>query len=49
MSYANKRHRMELLFILLFRYVRQVRSDRIRKMAAAAAERAKQSAPVLMK
>ena len=51
---------MELTFILLFRYVRKVRAeklqeyadmaaDRAKKVADAAASKAKRAAPVLMK
>lgn len=51
---------MELTFLILFRYVRKVRaeklqkyaemaSDRARKVADAAASKAKQAAPVLVK
>jgi hypothetical protein len=41
--------RMELVFVLLFRYVRKVRQEQLRKFAAIAAERAKAAAPVLIK
>ncbi|EON65142.1 hypothetical protein W97_04379 [Coniosporium apollinis CBS 100218] len=54
------KERMELTFLILFRYVRKVRaeklqkyaemaSDRARKVADAAASKAKQAAPVLVK
>lgn len=51
---------MELMFLILFRYVRKVRAeklqkyadmaaDRAKKVADAAASKAKQAAPVLVK
>jgi hypothetical protein len=40
---------MELTFILLFRYVRQVREQQLRKVAAIAQEQVKKAAPVLLK
>jgi len=41
--------RIELGFILLFRYLRQIRSQQLAKAAAFAAEKAKSAAPVLVK
>jgi len=41
--------RMELLFILLFRYLRQVRGKQLRKVAEIAQGQAKRVAPVVLK
>lgn len=41
--------RVELLFILLFRRVRQLRQAKLQQLAEAAAQRVKQAAPVLIK
>lgn len=46
---ADKTHRIELQFILLFRYFRQVRADKLQKLANIAAEKAAKAAPVLTK
>ncbi|KAF2278354.1 putative peroxisomal carrier protein [Westerdykella ornata] len=43
------KERIELMFILLFRYVRQLRAKQLQKLADIAAEKARQSAPVLVK
>lgn len=43
------KERMELLFILLFRYVRKVRAEKLQKLADIAAEKAKSAAPILTK
>jgi len=43
------KERIELTFILLFRYFRQVRAEKLQKLAALAAEKAQQTAPVLIK
>jgi len=43
------KERVELLFILLFRYVRQLRQKKLQQLAEAAAQRVKQAAPVLIK
>jgi len=43
------KERMELAFILLFRYVRQVREKQLRKVAQMAQEQAKRVAPVVLK
>jgi len=43
------KERIELGFILLFRYLRQIRSQQLAKAAAFAAEKAKSAAPVLVK
>ncbi|KAF2714090.1 mitochondrial carrier [Pleomassaria siparia CBS 279.74] len=43
------KERIELSFILLFRYVRQVRAEKLQKLAAYAAEKARQGGPVLVK
>jgi hypothetical protein len=49
LSTANKPRRIELTFILLFRYVRQVRAEKLQKLAEYAAEKARQGRPVLIK
>ncbi|KAF1966792.1 peroxisomal carrier protein [Bimuria novae-zelandiae CBS 107.79] len=43
------KERIELSFILLFRYLRQVRAEKLQKLADIAAEKAQQSRPVLLK
>ncbi|KAF2219396.1 peroxisomal adenine nucleotide transporter 1 [Elsinoe ampelina] len=43
------KERVELMFILLFRYFRQLRADKLQKLADVAAAQAKKAAPVLMK
>jgi hypothetical protein len=43
------KERMELMFILLFRYVRKLRAEKLQKVAAYAAEKAKKVAPVMIK
>lgn len=43
------KERIELMFILLFRYVRQVRAKQLEKLAAIAAEKAAKARPALMK
>lgn len=43
------KERIELVFILLFRYVRQVRADKLQKLADYAAEKARQGGPLLAK
>lgn len=43
------KERVELLFLLLFRYVRKLRADQLRKVADLAAEQAKKVAPVILK
>lgn len=40
---------MELLFILLFRYLRKIRSEQLQKAADLAASKAKQVLPVIAK
>jgi hypothetical protein len=40
---------MELTFILLFRYVKQLRETHLRKIAELAQARAKNAPPVLLK
>ena len=49
LSIANKPSRIELTFILLFRYVRQVRAEKLQKLAEYAAEKARQGRPILVK
>lgn len=41
--------RIELIFILLFRYFRQVRAEKLQKLADYAAEKARKGGPVLVK
>ena len=43
------KERMELIFILLFRYFRELRAKKLQQLADIAAEKAKQSAPILVK
>ncbi|KAG9232256.1 mitochondrial carrier domain-containing protein [Amylocarpus encephaloides] len=43
------KERMELLFILLFRYLRKIRSEQLQKAADLAASKAKQALPLLSK
>jgi len=43
------KERTELLFIVLFRYVRQLRHDQLQKLAVIAQEQAKKASPVLLK
>ncbi|KAI4720898.1 hypothetical protein E4T48_02803 [Aureobasidium sp. EXF-10727] len=43
------KERMELMFVLLFRYVRKLRAEKLQKVAEFAAEKAKKVAPVMMK
>jgi len=40
---------MEILFIVLFAYLRKLRSTQLQKIADAAAEKAKHALPVLAK
>lgn len=46
---ANRKCRIELQFILLFRYFRQIRAEKLQKLANIAAEKAGKVAPVLTK
>lgn len=43
------KERVELLFILLFRYVRKLRAEKLQKVADMAASHARKVAPALMK
>ncbi|KAF2198615.1 mitochondrial carrier [Delitschia confertaspora ATCC 74209] len=43
------KERMELAFILLFRYFRQLRDEKLRKLADMAAEKAQSAGPILTK
>lgn len=43
------KERMELMFILLFRYFREVRAKKLQQLADLAAEKAKQAGPILVK
>ena len=47
--YADKCSRVELLFILLFAYMRRLKAEQLRKAANAMAEKAKQVRPALVK
>ena len=40
---------MELLFVLLFRYLRKLRSEQLQKAAEIAADKAKQALPLIAK
>jgi len=46
---TNTRCRIELSFILLFRYFRQIRAEKLQKLADLAAEKAGKVAPILVK
>jgi hypothetical protein len=48
-STADPVYRLELIFILLFRYLRKLRSDQLRKAAELAASKAKQALPLIVK
>ncbi|KAF2641237.1 mitochondrial carrier [Massarina eburnea CBS 473.64] len=43
------KERVELIFVLLFRYLRQVRAEKLQKLADYAAEKARKGGPVLVK
>jgi len=43
------KERMELVFILLFRYFRELRNKKLQQLANIAAEKAKQAGPILVK
>lgn len=43
------KERVELLFVLLFAYVRRLRAEKLQKLADIAAEKAKKAAPILVK
>jgi len=43
------KEKMEFLFVLLFRYLRKVRAEKLQKVADLAAAQAKKVAPVMMK
>lgn len=40
---------MELLFVVLFRYLRKLRSDQLQKATELAASKAKQTLPLIVK
>lgn len=40
---------MEILFVLLFRYLRNLRSEQLQKAASLAAEKAAQALPLIVK
>jgi hypothetical protein len=48
-SHTDIHRRIELSFILLFRYVRQIRAEKLQKLADIAAQKAGKVAPVLVK
>lgn len=43
------KERIELVFVLLFRYLRQVRAEKLQKLADLAADKARRGAPILAK
>lgn len=43
------KERLELMFVLLFRYVRKLRAEKLQKVADYAAEKAKKVTPVMIK
>ena len=43
------KERIELVFVLLFRYLRQVRAEKLQKLADLAADKARRGAPILVK
>jgi len=43
------KERVELLFILLFAYLRKLRDERLKKMASATAAKLKENSPVVLK
>jgi len=43
------KERVELIFILLFRYIRQLKAQQLQKLAVVAAEKARQAAPLVAK
>jgi len=43
------KEKMELLFVLLFRYLRKIRAEKLQKIADLAAAQANKVAPVMMK
>ena len=45
---ANNR-RVEILFMVLYAYVRRIRKERLQKLAELAATKVKEAAPVLLK
>ena len=46
---TDRAHRVELGFILLFRYVRKVRAEQLAKLASIASEKARLLTPVIAK
>lgn len=42
-------NRMELLFIVFFRYLRKIKSEQLQKAADLAASKVKQALPLVMK
>jgi len=49
LAHTDLTRRIELSFILLFRYFRQIRADRLQKLANIAAVKAGNVAPILIK
>lgn len=43
------KERIELIFVLLFRYFRKMRAEKLQKLAEIAAEKAGKSSPILVK
>jgi Mitochondrial carrier protein len=43
------KERVELVFLVLFVYLRKFRDERLKKMAVAAAEKVKENSPVMLK
>jgi len=43
------KERVELMFVILFRYVRKIRQEQLAKVTAIAAEQARKVAPALVK
>ena len=46
---ANIAHRVEVLFVLLFSYMRTLKQQKLDQMAASAADKLKQNAPAMVK
>ena len=44
-----KNRRVEILFMVLYAYVRRIRKERLQKLAELAATKVKEAAPVLLK
>lgn len=46
---TNDHNRVELMFILLFRYVRKLRTEQLQKLAKMTADKAARAGPILGK